>query len=50
LKEDYMTFVIDAFVAYHVGCAVLKIHNDFMTKWRAAVIKRAEFLERNGLQ
>jgi len=45
-----MTFVIEAFVAYKVGCAALKVHNDFMVKWRIAEAKRAAFLKENGLR
>jgi hypothetical protein len=44
-----MTFVIEAYVAYKVSCAVLKVHNDFMARWRVAAAKRAVFLQENGL-
>lgn len=44
-----MTFVIEAYVVYQVGCAALKIHNSFMVKWRTAEAKRAAFLRENGL-
>lgn len=31
-----MTLVIEAYVLYQVGVACLKVHNDFMRKWKLA--------------
>jgi hypothetical protein len=45
-----MTFVIEAYVAYQVGCVGLKIHNDFMKKWHIIKANRAAFLKEHGLE
>ena len=44
-----MTFVIEAYGAYLLGTVALKVHNDFMSKWKISQDKRAAFLRENGL-